>query len=123
MTNTRLTDPEVLERRFPVRLLEFSIRRGSGGVGKNRGGDGVVRRLEFLKPLTLSIVSQRRGPYPPYGLHGGGAGATGKNTLTRADGRIEILPSSAQIAVNAGDVLAIETPGGGAYDGLPSPSN
>jgi 5-oxoprolinase (ATP-hydrolysing) len=115
MTNTRLTDPEVLERRFPVRLLEFSIRRGSGGAGKKRGGDGVVRRIEFLKPLTLSIVSQRRGPYPPSGLHGAGAGATGKNTLNRADGRIEILASSAQTAVNAGDVLTIETPGGGGW--------
>jgi 5-oxoprolinase (ATP-hydrolysing) len=96
--------------------LEFSIRRGSGGQGKHRGGDGVVRRIEFLKPLTLSIVSQRRGPHPPYGLHGGGAGATGKNTLTRADGQIEVLASSAQLAVEAGDVLAIETPGGGAWE-------
>jgi 5-oxoprolinase (ATP-hydrolysing) len=115
MTNTRLTDPEVLERRFPVRLREFSIRRGSGGDGKHRGGDGVVRQIEFLKPLTLSIVSQRRSAYQPYGLHGGGAGATGKNTLTCADGRIETLASSAQLAVRAGDLLAIETPGGGGW--------
>ncbi|HZN35826.1 MAG TPA: hydantoinase B/oxoprolinase family protein, partial [Pirellulaceae bacterium] len=71
MTNTRLTDPEVLERRFPARLLEFSIRRGSGGRGKHRGGDGVVRRIEFLRELTVSILSQRRGPFLPYGMEGG----------------------------------------------------
>ncbi|MEX2139793.1 MAG: hydantoinase B/oxoprolinase family protein, partial [Pirellulales bacterium] len=115
MTNTRLTDPEVLERRFPVRLSEFSIRRGSGGAGKNRGGDGVVRRIEFLKPLTVSVVSQRRGPYPPYGLQGGAPGALGSNKLTRADGRIERLGSAAQFTVQPGDVLAIETPGGGGW--------
>ena len=76
MTNTRLTDPEILERRYPVRLLEFSIRRGSGGRGRHRGGDGVVRRIEFLRPLEVSILSQRRGPYPPYGMAGGEPGAT-----------------------------------------------
>jgi 5-oxoprolinase (ATP-hydrolysing) len=115
MTNTRLTDPEILERRFPVRLLEFSIRRGSGGAGKKRGGDGVVRRIEFLKPLTLSIVSQRRGLFAPYGVHGGGAGAIGKNILTRATGQTEMLECAAQVTVEPGDVLTIETPGGGAY--------
>ena len=92
MTNTRLTDPEVLERRYPVRLREFSIRRGSGGRGKHRGGDGIVRRIEFLRPLTVSILSQRRGPYPPYGMHGGQPGALGRNVLHRADGRVEELP-------------------------------
>ena len=71
MTNTRLTDPEVLERRYPVRVRSFTIRRGSGGAGARRGGDGVVRRLEFLQPLEVSILSQRRGPYAPYGLAGG----------------------------------------------------
>jgi 5-oxoprolinase (ATP-hydrolysing) len=116
MTNTRLTDPEVLERRFPVRLLEFSIRRGSGGAGQHRGGDGVVRKIEFLKPLTVSIVSQRRGPYPPYGLDGGEPGAVGKNTLTRARGTIEQLGPSAQFSVQPGDVLAVETPGGGGWN-------
>jgi 5-oxoprolinase (ATP-hydrolysing) len=115
MTNTRLTDPELLERRFPVRLLEFSIRRGSGGAGKRRGGDGVVRRIEFLRPLTVSILSQRRGAYPPYGAQGGQPGACGRNVLARADGTIEPLNASAQIAVRPGDVLSIETPGGGGW--------
>ncbi len=82
MTNTRLTDPEVLERRYPVRMRTFSIRRGSGGAGRCRGGDGVIRRIEFLKPLEVSILSQRRGPYAPYGLQGGQPGAFGRNTLS-----------------------------------------
>jgi 5-oxoprolinase (ATP-hydrolysing) len=119
MTNTRLTDPEVLERRFPVRLLEFSIRHGSGGAGEHRGGDGVIRRIEFLKPLNVSIVSQRRGDYPPYGLHGGAAGALGRNSLTRTSGTIEQLDSSAQSTVQPGDVLTIETPGGGGWESAP----
>ena len=95
MTNTRATDPEVLERRWPVRLWEFSIRRGSGGAGRRRGGDGVVRRLEFLADLEVSILSQRRGPYPPYGLEGGQPGALGRNVLQRADGAVEVLPGIA----------------------------
>jgi 5-oxoprolinase (ATP-hydrolysing) len=115
MTNTRLTDPEVLERRYPVRVRAFTIRRGSGGAGRRRGGDGVVRRIEFLKPLQVSILSQRRGPYPPYGLAGGQSGALGRNTLTRADGTLEELAGSAQFTAQAGDVLTIETPGGGGF--------
>lgn len=115
MTNTRLTDPEVLEMRFPVRLNEFSIRRGSGGSGRNRGGDGIVRRLEFLKPLQVSILSQRRGPYPPFGLAGGGAGQLGCNRVLRVDGTLESLGGCVQIAVKAGDQIIVETPGGGAY--------
>ena len=115
MTNTRLTDPELLERRFPVRLLEFSIRRSSGGRGRMCGGDGVVRRIEFLRELTLSLLSQRRGPYPPYGLHGGQPGKVGTNRLKRAGGNTEVLPALAQVAVRAGDVLSIETPGGGGW--------
>jgi 5-oxoprolinase (ATP-hydrolysing) len=115
MTNTRLTDPEVLERRYPVRVRSFSIRRGSGGQGAHRGGDGIVRELEFLKPLELSILSQRRGPYPPYGLDGGEPGAVGRNLLTRVHGTIEELPGRAQVSVQPGDMLRIETPGGGGF--------
>jgi 5-oxoprolinase (ATP-hydrolysing) len=113
MTNTRLTDPEVLEQRYPVRLHEFSIRRGSGGSGAHRGGDGVVRRIEFLRELEVSILSQRRGPYAPYGLAGGAAGALGCNTLVHADGTREALASQAQFTAQPGDQLIIETPGGG----------
>jgi 5-oxoprolinase (ATP-hydrolysing) len=115
MTNTRLTDPEVLEARYPVRLREFSIRRGSGGAGAHCGGDGVIRRIEFLKPMTLSILSQRRGPYPPYGLADGSSGSPGINSLQRADGRGEHLPALFQTEVRAGEVLTIETPGGGGW--------
>ena len=115
MTNTRLTDPEVMEQRFPVRLLEFSIRRGSGGRGRNRGGDGTVRRIEFLKSLDLSILSQRRGTYPPFGLNGGESGQIGRQVLHRADGTEERLPAAAHCQVHRGDVLVLETPGGGAF--------
>lgn len=119
MTNTRMTDPEVLERRLPVRVLEFSIRRGSGGAGRWRGGDGVRRRLELLRPLEVSILSQRRGPYAPFGLAGGQPGELGVNRVVRADGGVERLPAAAQFTAAAGDVLEIETPGGGGY-GEPS---
>jgi len=115
MTNTRLTDVEVLESRYPVRVLEFSIRRGSGGNGRHRGGDGVVRKLEFLRPLEVSILSQRRGAYLPYGLAGGWPGAAGRNLLQRADGRVERLGGIAQFSALPGDILTIETPGGGGY--------
>jgi 5-oxoprolinase (ATP-hydrolysing) len=115
MTNTRITDPEVIERRYPVRVREFSIRRGSGGEGRRRGGQGVVRRLEFLQALDVSILSQRRGPYPPFGLSGGGPGALGVNTLVHADGTVEHLSGRAQFTARPGDVLVIETPGGGGY--------
>jgi 5-oxoprolinase (ATP-hydrolysing) len=113
MTNTRLTDPEVLELRYPVRVREFSIRRHSGGKGLHPGGNGVVRKLEFLRPLQVSILSQRRGDYLPYGLDGGQSAERGENWIERADGQRERLPCSAQIKVNAGDVLVIKTPGGG----------
>jgi 5-oxoprolinase (ATP-hydrolysing) len=115
MTNTRITDPEVMEARYPVRLREFSIRRGSGGAGCHRGGDGVARRIEFLKPLTLSILSQRRGPYPPYGMEGGRPGDCGRNSLRRADGSHHPLAGMIQVEVQPGDVLTIETPGGGGW--------
>jgi 5-oxoprolinase (ATP-hydrolysing) len=115
MTNTRLTDPEILEMRFPVRVREFSIRRGSGGAGRHRGGDGIVRRLEFLRTLEVSILSQRRGPYPPFGLQGGLPGKLGCNTLVHADGSRERLGGRVQIKVEPGDELQIETPGGGGF--------
>lgn len=115
MTNTRLTDPEVFEKRYPVRLHQFAIREHSGGAGKHPGGCGVIRKIEFLKPLDVAILSQRRGDYPPYGLVGGSPGALGKNTLLRADGTEEPLAGQAQFQVQPGDLLLIETPGGGGW--------
>jgi 5-oxoprolinase (ATP-hydrolysing) len=115
MTNTRLTDPEVLESRYPVRLVRFAIRRGSGGDGQYRGGCGVIREIEFLEPLEVSIISQRRTT-APYGLHGGGDGQRGRNILRRVgtDADVELLPI-VSLSVHAGDRLTIETPGGGAW--------
>ena len=115
MTNTRITDPEVLEQRYPVRLLEFSIRRGSGGRGQFPGGDGVLRRIEFLAALDVSILSQRRGEYRPYGCQGGEAGMAGKNELLRADGSQQLLGGAESFSVLPGDVLSIHTPGGGGW--------
>jgi 5-oxoprolinase (ATP-hydrolysing) len=98
-----------------VRVREFSIRRGSGGAGLHRGGDGIVRKIEFLRPLEVSLVHQRRGPYPPYGLAGGEAGALGQNRIIRSDGTVEDLPGRTQFSAGAGDILWIETPGGGGW--------
>ena len=120
MTNSRLTDPEVLESRYPVRIDEFRLRPGSGGAGVHRGGDGVVRRLRFLEPLTAAIVSSSRR-VAPYGLAGGLPGATGRNRIERADGTVEELPGVAQAEMHAGDVLVVETPGGGGYGAPPAP--
>jgi len=117
MTNTRITDPEVLEQRYPVRLQEFSIRRGSGGDGLFPGGDGVVRRIEFLSALDVSILSQRRGEYPPYGCQGGEAGEAGRNELLPADGSHQLLGGAAIFSVLPGDILTIQTPGGGGWGG------
>lgn len=118
MTNSRLTDPEVLEWRLPVRLDEFAIRHGSGGPGHWRGGDGAVRRIRFLEPMTVSTLSQHRR-VPPYGMAGGGPGALGVNRVERADGTVTELGGSGAADVGPGDVLVIETPGGGGY-GPPS---
>jgi 5-oxoprolinase (ATP-hydrolysing) len=114
MTNSRLTDPEVLERRFPVLLREFSLRAGSGGAGQFRGGDGLVRVVEFREQMTAAILSNHRR-VAPFGLSGGADGAVGVNRLTRRDGRSETVEATAEIAVDAGDQLRIETPGGGGY--------
>ncbi|MGV9457019.1 hydantoinase B/oxoprolinase family protein [Streptomyces sp. NPDC003635] len=119
MTNSRLTDPEVLEWRLPVLLDEFAVRRGSGGEGRWRGGDGAVRRIRFREPMTVSTLSQHRR-VPPYGLEGGGPGALGANRVERADGTVTPLDGSDAADVGPDDVLVIETPGGGGY-GPPSP--
>ncbi|MBE8475134.1 hydantoinase B/oxoprolinase family protein [Streptomyces justiciae] len=119
MTNSRLTDPEVLEWRLPVRLEEFAVREGSGGAGRWRGGDGAVRRIRFLEPMTVSTLSQHRR-VPPYGMEGGEPGALGANRVERADGTVTVLGGSDAADVDSGDVLVIETPGGGGY-GPPSP--
>jgi len=114
MTNSRLTDPEVLEWRYPVRLDSFAIRTGSGGAGRWRGGDGGVRRIRFLAPMTAAILSNGRR-VGAFGLHGGASGAVGINRVERADGTCETLPASASVELRAGDVFVIETPGGGGY--------
>jgi 5-oxoprolinase (ATP-hydrolysing) len=114
MTNSRLTDPEILETRYPVLVEEFAIRRGSGGTGVHPGGDGTRRRLRFRSPLRAGILSNHRR-VPPFGLAGGGDGATGANRVERADGSVEPLGATARIDMAAGDVLVIETPGGGGY--------
>lgn len=116
MTNSRLTDPEVLETRFPVILEEFSIRRGSGGAGAHNGGDGVVRRVRFREAMDAGILSNRRATRP-FGLAGGEPGASGVNRVERTDGSVEILPATASVAMKAGDVFVIETPGGGGFGG------
>ncbi|HRJ11292.1 MAG TPA: hydantoinase B/oxoprolinase family protein [Prosthecobacter sp.] len=113
MTNTAITDPEVLEQRYPVRLRQFAIRQGSGGAGRWRGGDGVVREFEFLAPLTLSLLTQHRSS-GPYGMEGGGAGAVGRQILIR-DGKEKELPASASLPVLPGDRVRLETPGGGGW--------
>jgi len=115
MTNTRLTDPEVFESRVPIRLIRFEIRKGSGGRGEFHGGCGVVREIEFLEPLDVSILSQRRTTVP-YGLQGGQPGMAGTNTLIRmGTTQAEVLPSIIQFAAQPGDRLTIETPGGGGW--------
>jgi 5-oxoprolinase (ATP-hydrolysing) len=114
MTNTRITDPEVLEARHPVRLLEFRLRRGSGGAGRFRGGDGLVRCYEFLAPLTVSLLTQRRET-APYGLRGGAAGSPGRNAVERRDGTTQELRARDTLRLEAGDRLRIETPGGGGF--------
>lgn len=114
MTNTRITDPEVMEHRYPVRLERFAIRAGSGGAGHFRGGDGAVREISFLEPMSLSILSQHRVE-EPYGREGGEPGARGRQRLVRATGEAEELASVDGREVEAGDRLILETPGGGGW--------
>jgi 5-oxoprolinase (ATP-hydrolysing) len=114
MTNTRLTDPEILEFRHPVRLEEFRIRTGSGGAGQSTGGDGTVRRVRFLEPMTAAIVSSSR-KVPPFGLQGGDDGLVGHNFVERADGTRDALAGADQAEMASGDVFVIETPGGGGF--------
>ncbi|WP_128543526.1 hydantoinase B/oxoprolinase family protein [Larkinella soli] len=114
MTNTRMTDPEELERRYPVRLHEFSVRQGSGGKGQWDGGDGIVRELEFLQPVQTTLLSQHRVERP-YGLAGGEPGQPGRQWLIRADGSREELPGIFSLPVQAGERIRLETPGGGGF--------
>jgi 5-oxoprolinase (ATP-hydrolysing) len=114
MTNSRLTDPEVLEFRYPVRLDSYEIRHGSGGAGRWRGGDGGVRRIRFLEPMTASILSNGR-TVPAFGLAGGKPGALGVNRVERSDGTVEVLAHIGSTEMGAGDVFVIETPGGGGW--------
>ena len=114
MTNSRLTDPEVLEFRFPVRLQSYAIREGSGGAGRWQGGNGGIRCIEFLEPMTASILSNAR-VHPAFGMAGGSAGAVGINRVVRQDGTQQDLPHIAQVDMQAGDVFEIHTPGGGGF--------
>jgi len=117
MTNTRMTDPEVVEWRFPVRIDQFAIRRGSGGKGCYAGGDGVVRDIRFLERMTATILSSHR-KIPPYGLAGGLSGKTGKNSVIRNDGTQQPVDGNDEVVMEPGDVFRIETPGGGGYGTL-----
>ena len=109
MTNSRCTDPEVLETRFPVRIRRFALRKGSGGRGLHAGGDGLIREIEFLAPMRISVVSERR-VFPPYGMRGGGSGAPGMNLLNGKP-----LEHRVCVDVSPGDILRVETPGGGGW--------
>ena len=117
MTNSRLTDPEVLEFRFPVRLLSFEIRQNSGGQGKYAGGNGGTRRIQFLEPMTASILSNGR-IHPAFGASGGLAGEVGKNSIERVNGSVEELGHIGQADMEPGDIFEIATPGGGGYGKL-----
>ena len=114
MTNTRMTDPEVLETRFPVRVDEFSIRHGSGGLGEYVGGNGIVRRLRFLEPMTVTVLSSHR-KVAPHGAAGGGEASVGENSVERADGHINELKGNDEVQLTVGDVFVMKTPGGGGY--------
>ena len=114
MTNSRLTDPEILETRYPVLLERFAIRRGSGGMGRHKGGDGVVRHIRFLERMRANILSNRR-EIPPAGLKGGDDAKPGVNQIVRADGTVVTLTATASADMAPGDMFVIETPGGGGF--------
>jgi 5-oxoprolinase (ATP-hydrolysing) len=114
MTNSRLTDPEILERRFPVRVEAFGVRPGSGGAGARRGGDGAVRRIRFLAPMEAALLSTRRD-HAPQGLAGGGPALPGAQRLITAAGEVRELPGCFSVTVQPGDLIEIETPGGGGF--------
>ncbi|MEY1556479.1 hydantoinase B/oxoprolinase family protein [Yoonia sp. R2331] len=114
MTNTRMTDPEVLETRFPVRVEEFSIRHGSGGAGRYAGGDGIARKLRFLEPMTVTTLSSHRET-APHGMAGGQPGKTGENSVQRADGSVEALRGNDETEVQPGDIFILKSPGGGGF--------
>lgn len=113
-TNTRITDPEILERRYPVVLREFSLRKGSGGDGHYKGGDGVVREIEPLRPLVMSILSERRA-LQPYGMNGGNPGKCGLNLLIKKGGLKVNIGGKCSTEIDSGDRIRIETPGGGGF--------
>ena len=114
MTNSRMTDPEVLEDRFPIRLEEFAIRRGSGGLGSHAGGDGVVRSLRFLQEAEVSLLSGRRKAGPP-GIYGGGSGMSGQQFIQVGSGNGQPLGGTFRVPVDANTIITIETPGGGGF--------
>jgi 5-oxoprolinase (ATP-hydrolysing) len=119
MTNTRMTDPEVLEWRYPVRLDEFRIRPGSGGRGRHAGGDGIVRRLRFLEPMTTTVLTSHRITRA-FGVAGGEPGLPGRNAVERADGRVEELQGNDETEMGPDDVFVMETPGGGGFGKPPA---
>ena len=121
MTNSMNTPVEAIEYAYPVQIDRYGLRPQSGGEGLWRGGDGIIRQIRFCAPAQVTVLSERRN-YPPYGLNGGGAGRPGRNTMRRADGSTEELPSKFSISVAAGDVLSIETPGGGGWGSKPARS-
>jgi N-methylhydantoinase B/oxoprolinase/acetone carboxylase alpha subunit len=114
MTNSKLTDPEVLENRYPVMLESFSIKEGTGGHGLFHGGNGVVRKVKFLRPMSAAILSNHR-KIAPFGLHGGQEGATGKTSVLRLNGKVQTLASSEKVHMEAGESFIIQTPGGGGF--------
>lgn len=114
MTNTRITDPEILESRYPIILNKFCLRNGSGGKGEYNGGEGVERELLFRKPLTLSVLTERRVLHP-YGMHGGESGKCGENLLRKSNGHTIYLSGKTAIDIETGDTFALKTPGGGGY--------